>query len=138
MKLEDQVCSFTQAQKLVALGLDVCSYFLWQKNDNLPAIVVSEEQNGPKNSSCYPALTVAELGVLLPAEISVDDEDLYLQSTIGNRKGEFHYLWFQFGVDNAEWDLFPAIEQDTEALARADALIWLIENNYLNPAELKL
>jgi hypothetical protein len=134
MKIEDQVCSFKQAKKLAELGIDLPTMYRWQVDqsrgdgESSPKLVLSD----------YPAPTVAELGLLLPTVINLDEEDLYLQGTIGNRRGEFYYIWFQSSLSNGEWEIFPSIEQETEAMARADALIWLIENDYVDVAELAL
>lgn len=144
MKVEEQVCSVTQSKQLSQLGVTATPSFYWKEcaiptKDKPSFQLVLADQLEHKGSERYfPAYSVAELGLLLPAEITHEDEDLYLQGNIGNRKGEFFHIWFQSSIDNAEWDLFPAIEQDTEALARADALIWLLENSYINPSHLQL
>jgi hypothetical protein len=139
MKLEKQVCSFMQAKKLSDLGLKAVTYFYWVKGENEePTLIPCPANPETIRKKIYPAPTVAELGILLPAEITYEDEDLYLQGTMGNRPGEFYYIWFQFATDNAEWELFPAIEEDTEAEARAEALIWLMENGIVKPENLNL
>lgn len=143
MKLEDQVCTFNQAVKLAELGVNLSSAFYWiaeGKGQSDPAkfkLAVKEEDHDSADT-CYPAFTTAELGILLPYELNLEDEDLYIQGTIGNRRGEFYYIWFQSSLDNVEWELFPAIEKDTEAQARADALIWLIENDFVSTADLAI
>jgi len=144
MRIEDQVCTFEQAEKLVELGVSLKTVYSWkdgsdQKGEKpAPKLMLSSKCHDRNNSRIYPAPTVAELGILLPTEINLEEEDLYLQGTIGNRQGEFYYIWFQSSLDNVEWELFPAIEEDTEAGARSESLIWLIENDYINAADLKL
>jgi hypothetical protein len=144
MKIEDQVCSFKQAKKLAELGIDLPTMYRWQVDqsrgdgESSPKLVLSAKSGKKDSAKDYPAPTVAELGLLLPTVINLDEEDLYLQGTIGNRRGEFYYIWFQSSLSNGEWEIFPSIEQETEAMARADALIWLIENDYVDVAELAL
>ncbi len=144
MKKEDQVCTFEQAKKLSELGVDLPTLFCWhstgqyQSNEDQFVLVLTDELKGSNDSVCYPAPTVAELGTLIPYEISLEDEDLYLQGTIGNRQGDFYYIWFQSSIDNVEWELFPAIERETEAEARAEALIWLIDNEFIKTADMAL
>lgn len=142
MKLEKQVCSFTQAKKLAELSLCVDSLFNWklttEGSESISEVVFSQTEKIVP-ADLLPALTVAELGLLLPSVVQYDeDEDYYLQGSIGNREGEFYYIWFQSSLDNVEWELFPSIEKDTEAEARAEALIWLIENGYVDPKTLTL
>ncbi len=143
MKLEEQVCTFDQSVKLAELGVNLTTAFYWVANGNGQGDPVKirlglKEDGHQTAESCYPAYTTAELGILLPYELNLEEEDLYIQGTIGNRRGEFYYIWFQSSLDNVEWELFPAIEKDTEAQARADALIWLIENNYVSVADLTI
>ena len=138
MKKEDQVCTLVQARKLVELDVKLSTLFYWVVGNDEPRLVSSDQVRDAMDVEKYPAPTVAELGMLLPWQISLEDEDLYLQGTIGNRQGEFYYIWFQSSIDNVEWELFPAIERDTEAEARAEALIWLIENEFAKPAALVL
>ena len=143
MELKNQVCNLEQAKKLVELKLGVISTFSWV----LPTKMSEPEPSTLKNTrdlqpetlpNCLPALTVAELGALLPSIVHLEEEDYYLQGTIGNRQGDFFHIWFQSSLDNVEWEIFPAIEEDTEAEARAAALIWLIENRFLDPLSLSL
>ncbi len=135
MKIEEQVCSYSQAKRLAELGLRLPTLFHWvpgeKSGDAVPAFLGDQDLPDSVAKEQYPAPTVAELGLLLPTEISLDDEDLYLQGTIGNRRREFYYIWFQSSIDNVEWELFPSIEKETEAVARAEALIWLIENEFV-------
>ena len=143
MKLEDQVCTFEQSLKLAELGVALPTTFYWSakgKDRSDPAAfkLTIKEENDETADTCYSAFTTAELGILLPYELNLEDEDLYIQGTIGNRRGEFYYIWFQSSLDNVEWELFPAIERDTEAQARADALIWLIENEFVRVADLSI
>ena len=140
MKLDEQVCSYSQAKKLAQLGFTSTTQFYWITSESFgktdPVLVSVQDQQTSAEGSFYAAPTVAELGILLPTEISHEDELYYLQGTIGNRQGEFYYIWFQSSLDNAEWELFPSIEKDTEAEARAEALIWLIENDFVSVEKL--
>ena len=138
MKIENQVCTIDQAKKIKALGVDLKTYFSWVNNgdDNPSYEVLPTLQITDPSKTIYPAPTVAELGDLLPSSVSLEDEDLFIQGSLGNRKGEFHYIWFQSSLDNVEWELFPAVERDTEAEARCEALIWLLENDFVTKEDL--
>lgn len=137
MKAERQVCTIHQARRLVELGAFPKTYFQWEASINRQSgeledvcLVVTEIEPSSAKTR-FPAPTVAELGELLPSVVGLEDEDYYIQGSLGKRKGEFHYIWFQSSLDNVEWELFPAVEKDTEAEARAEALIWLIENKFI-------
>ncbi len=143
MKVEDQVCTIEQAKRFVELGIRLQTYFQWEVPDNADrsesetcALSITSSAM-KKNINTYPAPSAAELGELLPAVVSLEEEDLFIQGSLGNRRGEFHYIWFQSSLDNVEWELFPAIEKDTEAEARAEALIWLIENEFVKIEDLE-
>ncbi|MBU2513458.1 hypothetical protein KJ966_19120 [bacterium] len=143
MKIENQVCSVDQAKRLVELGIRLQTFFQWElpvntKRSDPDVFSLSVVSSIPgKKVISYPAPSVAELGELLPTVISLEEEDLFIQGSLGKRRGEFHYIWFQSSLDNVEWELFPAIEKDTEAEARAEALIWLIENDYVKLEDLR-
>jgi len=108
MKLEDQVCSFEQARKLTELGVTLDTTFHWE--------------------SFYPALTVAELGVLLQPYTVVRNVD----------KGKIYWRLLD-DYHLPRWESkAPLFYKDTEAEGRAEALIWLIENGYVKVESLKL
>ena len=135
MKLENQICTLNQAIKLKNLEVPQKSLFFWEVSGKRSEIKQAAEVDISKSFSAF---NVAELGLLLPCLVPLEEEDYYLQGTIGNREGEFYYIWFQSSIDNVEWELFPAIEKDTEAEARAEALIWLLENDFLKAEELEI
>jgi hypothetical protein len=128
--IEEQLCSLEQAKKLVKLGLRTPTIFYYtvditskrrriRYGHDLQAVNTSDF-----NEVCYkfyPAYTVAELGVLLPSDIFVDGYCVFEMEQLG--KHEPHWLW-------------RGEEYNTEAQARAEALIWLIENDYLKAEDL--
>ncbi len=128
MKIEKQVCTIDQAKKLADLGVKQDAFFKWVVTGNSTDLLIS---SSVENMESYSAFSVAELGVLLPSVIHLEDDDYYLHGSIGNREDEFYYIWFLSSFENVEWETFPAIEKDTEAEARAESLIWLLENKYL-------
>jgi len=72
------------------------------------------------------AFTVAELGEMLP-EIFVNEFDRLLGWDTGKHKMDDGRVVWYFGYDATT----PVHESDTEANARAKALIWLIENKHI-------
>jgi len=112
MKLINQVCSLDQAAKLKALGINqVQQTFYWQFGAPHYPVHVNAYQ------PYFAAFTSAELGEMLPRECYT-----MLEPGI-----EMH-VW-HCGTDNEEV-LFQA---DTEAQAKAELLIWLLEKGKLNP-----
>jgi len=126
MKLEDQVCSFDQARKLTELGVTLDTTFHWECfNFETPKLAYLEAEDVialyDYPESFYPALTVAELGVLLQPYTVVRNVD---NGKIYWRLLDDYYL--------PKWESkAPLFYKDTEAEGRAEALIWLIENGYV-------
>ena len=126
MKLEDQVCTLEQAKKLRLLDLKAKSEFNWVLHSAREKWQVTRKYS-PNDFSFLPPLdayTVAELGVLLEA---THFYVFYINgsATIENKANHF------LSVHKIN-DLL------TEARARANALIWLIENEYVKVEDLKL
>ena len=66
------------------------------------------------------APTVRELGEWLPDEF------------VSGRVGENNIVCFNLELDPAVRSMFPTMNADTEANARAKVLIWLVENKYVD------
>jgi hypothetical protein len=137
MELEDQVCSFEQAKKLIELEVAVDTTFYWDCfNFETPKLVYPKVEDiiafYDYPESFYPAPTIAELGILL-------DGGYYAVTHWSIRR-----------MRNSNWGLFNnrSFKNDPiyiylypkhgENLARAESLIWLIKNDRIIPGELKL
>ena len=133
MKLEQQVVSLELAKKLKSLNVKQESLFVWSKQEDL------------KNWKCeyrkyfavdmrrdIAAYTVAELGELLPTEQN---------NRMGFFSGRAINGWFcevkNYGVMPFE-RLHVELQHDTEANARAAMLVYLIENELLDPKTLSI
>ena len=123
MKLSEQVCALEQAKKLYALGVERRSLFYHFHGR------IEHEAFG---SEYYSAFTVAELGVMLPMQVTSGKYDL---------KGGYGVSVISplcFAMDDAEdaGNKFNWGRYATEAEARAAMLIYLLENNLVTPAEI--
>ena len=143
MKLEDQVCTPEQSRRLSMLNIAASGqnepYFYWVEfeTSNEPELLNkwALQANEAHIYELRPAFTVAELGVLLRGHLTDQDG-----------KPRNIDLWYDDFVDlymlkHVTFDGFENIgsgEFKTEAQARAEALIWLLENTPLNPEDLKL
>jgi hypothetical protein len=132
MKMEDRVCSFDQAKKLFELIGNKGPFFSWEYGSHKKRWYVAihdEEWAYQTNRKWYPAYTVAELGLMLPeyVEIYNGDEDIFVAH------GDFATLVIGEGYWQSHGEEF-----NTEAQARASALIWLLENDYIKPENIKL
>lgn len=133
MKSEDQVCATEQAKKLKELGVMIETQFVWTRSKEL--LVYDEFYSAIKD---YPeefdsAPNVAELGVLLPANI---DTEYYSYHLFSGRSVSGNYF---VGYETEPLkDDFAQFTNSNEAQARAEALIWLLENKYIKPEDLKL
>jgi len=130
MKLQDQVCTLEQAKKLKELGVRQQSAFKY--NQNLyETDKAGELEEGvwtiwyndfPCLENQYSAFTVAELGVMLPSET--------LTIRRGSEDSKFpNWEWENEGEEKG-WGCF-----DTEASARADHLIMLLQKDIIKVEE---
>ncbi len=123
MELSKQVCSRELAEKLKELGFPQNSLFYWSygPEDDIDLTYGLKKENIYLiNISAY---TVAELGEMLKEIMSNISE--FWQS---NGK-----LCIGYEIVNPVY-----LYADTEADARAKMLIYLAENNLINPKEIKL
>jgi hypothetical protein len=132
MKLEDQLCPLEHARRLKELGAaqqSLCYYS--DKGVVLKTLLgfipLREEQGDVRSmwkdldtSSFIAAFTVAELGVALPP--SLEAVDLTTEKSEEMNFVSYPGLKTTFGK--------------TEAQARANMLIWLIENKYATVREI--
>lgn len=153
MKIEDQLCSLQQAKKLKRLGILQESLYCFVGNEVLdcPYSIYSTDYAYSNCSGFYfdtrvAAFTVAELGLMLP-------DDLVRRFDFPGYKIPKSK---EYSLSANEW-FFPAngrrvfgIRYDhdgninigspnfhgTEAGARADLIIWLIENKWIEVAEI--
>lgn len=135
MKIENQVCTYKQAKRLRALGINVPAYYIWWKDWRYEQIVLRPYSSpgyslggAEKEKTSAWAYSVTEIGVMLPDEIK--------------REGALLFHWsdncFGEGVRLHFPNLYkPEIQggYESEAECRADTLIYLIENNYITAAE---
>jgi hypothetical protein len=141
MKLNNQVCSLEQAKRLNELGITQETFFCYAGgiNDTVPPQLLTtdyvySECAGWAYNERIAAFTVAELGAMLPEWTANDTLRLEQWATERQEKraiqyrknpGEFH------PTDTPE----NAIFRRTEAAARADMLIYLLEHKYVTPEE---
>ncbi|HSX79584.1 MAG TPA: hypothetical protein VLQ80_13560, partial [Candidatus Saccharimonadia bacterium] len=128
--LEQQVCSRELAKRLEELGVRQESVFWWvdRKFTYTGGLAVHAQRKGS-----IAAFTVAELGEMLPDEL-----------TIPSKTGKPQTHWLRFGryrvVANRFWCAYPGgtartnLEEraHTEADARAQLLIYLLEHHLLS------
>lgn len=132
MRLSDLVCTLDQAKTLENNGLPLGSVFVYTNRFKERAFDIVKrggfvhrhlEEYDLIKVIEYPAYTAAELGVLLPHTTIFGDitykkaKDVGYIVSIGNKAG--------FTYTNL-------------AETMANALIWLIENDFVKPSELKL
>lgn len=124
---ENHVCSFKQAEKLLRLGLNLETYWFYRTNGTL----ITVDNFHWAAESFMPAYTVAELGVLLGCyQLNYDHYDKLWRVTrqssiLPNKTVEFITVLLR-------------ISPGDENQARAAALIWLIENDFVKVKNLKL
>ena len=113
MRIKEKVPTLEQCKRLVELGVKIETESFWYADED--GLNLSRYDNwmlmlpGPR----YPAPDVAELGELLP-NIRIERAD--------------KFWWYYYIKPQAS--IYSVRKFQTEAQARAAALIWLIENGY--------
>jgi hypothetical protein len=122
MKLEQQVCSLELANKLMELGVNQESWFVWGQGIS-KRIGIFERRRCflPKQISAF---TVAELGEILPGITKDGMYFTYQWGFMHNRA----YAWIKRSSDKG---VVAEFEEKTEADARAKILIHLLENHLI-------
>jgi hypothetical protein len=114
MKIEAQVCTFQQAKRLKELGVDQKSYFVM--GESRRELCESWMLDG--NEDVFVSMfTVAELGVMLPG---IFDQP---------KKSTTEKFWYYQVVQHTRKE-FP-----TEAQARADVLLYLLEKKVVTAGD---
>ena len=127
MKIEEQVCSLEQAKKLEGLGVKIDTYFVWATFGTVSYVRPREIRNILPIYKEYLAPNVAELGVLLNLNTG------FYMLTLGDKSTA------EFKAKCTDYDyMHQEINGESEAQARTEALIWLIENKYTKVEDLKL
>lgn len=117
MKIENQCCTLEQAKKLKELGVvQRRSGFIWVGNGRKNWLEFHQGQNG-----LAVAYNVAELGVMLPDSLPIEDGNNWSWYHRHNWKGE-SVGYSAYGAKSIEQAWFT-----TEAEARAAMLIHLLE-----------
>lgn len=118
MKIENQVCSYDQAQILVQLGIKMKSYFLYNsRKDIMESWIVDGTED-----HFLPAFTVAELGAMLP-----------------NTCFSCFSVQYSDGWEACYSDNIPSIHlahHKTEAESRAALLIHILEKGVVLVSEI--
>lgn len=125
MKLEDQVCTLGQAKRLKELGVAQESYLYWWVCNN--GIMLLQDDEDDKVNPKYSAFTVAELGVMLPdCRCIQNNEDHKFDYWRRNNK----WIWAEYENGYLKHG-FKVRTFLTEAQAKADILLHLLENNLI-------
>lgn len=134
MNLENQVVSLELSKKLEELGIVQESLWYWvyhNKNDKFIWNLFQKDEDDKANKHIS-AFTVAELGEMLPGKLCF--------GVIGSGRKNF---WLGTNKINEQWEIFYKLDNkhineifhsiftNTEVDARAEMLIWLIENKYI-------
>lgn len=131
MDLEQQVCSLKPAQRLKELGVKQDSLFYWDSH----AIDKSQDGYGITSDGEFSAFTVAELGEMLPSNISIEEKILYLSFSKFGNSFDCNYIYKHVISNNnmmvERYFNIISINSITEVDARAKMLIYLLENNLM-------
>lgn len=151
MKLEQMCCSLQQAIRLRELGIEQRAQF-WTPILHPTLILCAINQNNVgverdwaevveitepyKNHNSIARWTTGELGVMLPNDFLRSDIDKAMEAGYAIGVWPTNKIWPTI----ANWGMrthydAPCSFHETEAQARAAALIHLLENHYTTPQE---
>lgn len=135
MNIQDQVCTFDQAAAIYSYGVRIenAAYWWYQNKNTGENAVFSpyEYLQGDDWVKVFPAPNVAEFGKILPVGVDKDrqshksEPDYYLSC-----RKSWNEFYCEYLSSKNNKPLFYEIGR-TEAKARAEAYIWLLENNYI-------
>lgn len=131
MELEKQVCSLELSQRLKELGVPQESLYGHYHNKLRVKNFITERyyiSNEDEASFLCSAFTVAELGEMLPP--------LYI--SMKTRRSGWCVCPKTVADERSDFEDERIVRADTEANARAKMLIYLIENNLLDPKTLSV
>lgn len=119
MKLENQFCTKAQGKRLRELGVTgISAHIFYGKDDD---IVLTDM----KMAADDPAYSVGELGIMLPVNI------VSAKQKVTNKYG---VIALKDGTNEIDYSI-GLTSKNTEAAARADMLIHMIENGHVNVEE---
>jgi hypothetical protein len=136
MNLEQQVCSLELARQLKQWGVKQESLFWWGNRGDWHGGIfrrtydqVQFGKYGKGFEPEYSAFTVAELGEMLPPDLTVASKLYYL---IIEKHGAWHvkYVTYHNGIGTILGG-HPVLTDGSEADARAKMLIYLLENEFV-------
>lgn len=130
MKIEKQVCTLEQAKELFELQIDAVPFFMWHIGGVTGEWIIIDTQHSNITSEDFSAFTSAELGMML----LVEDDDHFTSTAYNEHLGEWQTFVCKRPEDEdaTDFDNLYIGEGDTEAEAKADALIWMLKNNITN------
>jgi len=135
MPIEHQVCSHELATRLAALGVRQESVFWWV--DRKVTYTAGRASHAPRQGGIA-AFTAAELGEMLPDEIIIPAKNGTPQThwlRFGRYRGAGQRFWCAYPGGTARTNLEE--RAPTEADARAQLLIYLLEHQLLSPTTLR-
>lgn len=132
MKLQDQVCTQEQGQRLQELGITGSAIFWFSAPKSAAHAPVI--QYGWSSGCVAPAFNSAELGFMLPERMKIGRLDEYYIKYHRDDEpfGEDRPLWFSEPIIN---NLYGNPDHVTEAIMKADLLIYLLQYNHITAEE---
>ena len=122
MKIEKQVCSLEQSKRLVGLGIECNSFFMWHIGGITGEWIVIDSVNSNITNEDLPAFTAAELIKMNGDNFGIDI------SVLKDKKGKFYMQTGGFGKENdAEFTYYNCFSE-----ASAAKLINALENEWLS------
>ena len=140
LPLESQVCSLASAKRLKELNCRQESLFFWAHRYDENKFKIMSKQS-PDLIKCltdygYSAFTVAELGEMLPSEVSIENGRCSLHMERSGGSQEFNMISYRTisHLPNHQRACFVSL---SEAEARSRMLIYLIEQGLINAKKIK-
>jgi len=135
MELKYQVCTLEQAKEFDKQGVKLESYFVWMEIDKEKKkwILTTNHTYLKSEDFCeYSAYSCAELGVLLPENIILNEKTSYFKI---DRQINCFKFFYKLQV-SLGFTIVSGMIKEYEAHAKADLLIHLLKKKIVKPEDL--
>lgn len=135
VELKYLICSFEYSKKLRDAGVKLSTWFYWSKINSIiktPIIYYFKDVPKSQRQIAIPAPTSGELDLILHLigfKVHLTDSELYNPKAIP----EDGYWYDLEPLDHEKWDFTVPLIFRNAVDAKADAIIWLIDQKIVDP-----
>ncbi len=140
MELEKQCCNFDQAALIFSYVIRFETFFWWYQDQNTGENYLMGKNDYPGSRvKVFPSYLSSELGKILPAFVTKREFGIYEYFLEIKKDGESWIV--RYVSEEEDFDdetVLCEFTEDTEAEAKAEAVIFLLEKKWLKADEVEL